>query len=69
MARKHVGPVTKIAMSPTKLATALDLDYRTVIAPAIRSGDLPAYRIGVKIRVLIEDAVAFIRKQKKVPHD
>jgi hypothetical protein len=70
MSRRHSGPVTKISMSPTKLSTALDLDYRTVIAPAVRSGDLPCYVIGVKHRVLIEDAVAFIRKQKKVrPHD
>ena len=63
MARTHVGPVVKIALSPTKVATATDLDYRRVILPAILAGDLgPIYRINNKRRLLISDVEAWLRK-------
>jgi hypothetical protein len=59
--RRHVGPVTKIAMSPTKISTATGLRLDRVISPAIKSGELPCYVIGNHRRVLISDVEAWLR--------
>jgi hypothetical protein len=68
MARtNHVHAITVIAMSPTKVAIATDLDYRRVILPAILSGELgPVIRIGHRRRLLISDVEAWLRK---FPHN
>jgi hypothetical protein len=66
---QHVRPVPRVALSPAKLATALDLSYEKVILPAVNSGQLgPVFLVnGSKHqrRILVEDAVVWLRSQ---PH-
>lgn len=63
MSRRHVS-VPKLALSPTKIATALDLSYERVIAPAILIGDLgPVFMFGKQRRILIEDVSRFVRSR------
>ncbi len=57
-----------IALSPTALARAIQRDKSIVLA-AIRAGELDCYRQGTAKRVLISDAVAWIKNTwKKVEH-
>jgi hypothetical protein len=58
--RERASTLWPVALSPASLADALDVDRR-VIDRMIRLGQLPVYQIGVKRRVLIEDAVNAIR--------
>lgn len=50
-----------IALSPTKLADCVGVLPR-VIADAIKTGDLPCYKRGTKRRVLVQDAVDWIKQ-------
>ncbi len=49
-----------VALSPTQAAECMGL-RRDQIADAIRSGDLPCYRLGVKRRILVESLVAWVK--------
>jgi hypothetical protein len=60
--KKNLYPV---ALSATSLARALQIRPEKVLA-AIRDGDLPAYQLGVSRRVLIDDAVKWVRTWKRV---
>ena len=69
MPRQNKSPVYPIALSPARLAQALDLRADQLTA-AINAGELTVYQIGVKRRVLVRDAVRWIRrtwKQKRTP--
>lgn len=50
-----------IALSPAKLADCLGVLPR-VVADAIKLGDLPCYKHGTKRRVLVQDAVQYIKQ-------
>jgi hypothetical protein len=71
MPRRYRTPVTKLAMSPSKLSAALDLRYE-LMASAIKSGELPVYIVGIKRRVLVSDAEQWLRSHpelvQKVSH-
>jgi hypothetical protein len=49
-----------IAVSPARLADSIGMK-RGVVADAIKNDLLPCYRKGLKRRVLIQDAVAWIK--------
>lgn len=53
-----------IATSPARLSECLGL-RRKVVDDAIKAGELPIYKHGAHRRVLIEDAVAWIRNTWK----
>jgi hypothetical protein len=56
--------VMPIAVSPRALAEHLGIRYPRVLA-ATQSGALPVYSIGTKRRVLIVDAIAWVRTWNK----
>ncbi len=58
--RERRNAIFPIALSPAKLADCLGI-RPDVIADAIKQDLLPVYRQGVKRRVLIADAVAWVR--------
>jgi hypothetical protein len=49
-----------VAVSPAKLAECLGIK-RATVTDAIKNDILPCYRKGLKRRVLIQDAVAWIK--------
>jgi hypothetical protein len=58
--RERNTPLFPIALSPARLAHVLDIRPE-VIADAIKNDLLPVYRNGAKRRVLVTDAVEWIR--------
>jgi hypothetical protein len=69
-ARLKKLPVDPIAVSPAMLADLLHLRADD-IAKGVRSGDLPISKFGLRKRILIEDAKAFVRShqvRKVVPN-
>jgi hypothetical protein len=67
MARSnHSGPVVRLAFSPTKIATALSVDYRRTVLPAITAGELgPVYtnpRGKTQRRILVADIERWVRE-------
>jgi hypothetical protein len=58
--RERLTPLFPIALSPTRLAHVLDIRPE-VVADAIKHDLLPAYRKGTKRRVLVADAVEWIK--------
>jgi excisionase family DNA binding protein len=61
MPRIRVNRLFPIALSVEKLGEAIGIHKRILLA-AIRAGELPVLKIGAKRRVLIEDAVAWLRR-------
>jgi hypothetical protein len=57
--REELWPV--IAVSVARLADSLGIERREIYA-AIKDDLLPCYRHGVKRRVLIADAIEWVRK-------
>jgi hypothetical protein len=68
MPRSNKSPLFPIALSASRLAQALDINPRVVLA-AIKAKELPVYKLGLKRRVLVGDAVEWIREYWSVPHD
>ena len=68
MPRANLSPLFPIALSPQRLAQALEVNPR-VVMQAIKAKELPVYKLGLKRRVLIVDAVEWIREYWSVPHD
>jgi hypothetical protein len=68
MPRANLSPLFPIALSPQRLAQALEINPRVVLA-AIRANELPVHQLGTKRRVLVGDAVEWIREYWSVPHD
>ena len=64
MARIRTFKLFPIALSPASLAAALDVDRRKIDA-AIRVEGLPVYQNGAQRRILVEDAVDWIRRTWK----
>jgi excisionase family DNA binding protein len=58
--RERRNAIFPIALSPAKLAECLGIKRETV-ADAIKNDLLPCYRHGTKRRVLVQDAVAWIK--------
>jgi excisionase family DNA binding protein len=58
-------PKVLLAISINALCNALDYIRPEVIHAAIDSGELPAYKIGNKVRVLTSDAEAWIRSHPR----
>jgi hypothetical protein len=64
MSRKRTELWPVIAVSVSRLADALDIDRKQIYV-AIKAGLLPIYRHGTHRRILIADAVDWIRKTWK----
>jgi hypothetical protein len=64
MPRKRTELWPVIAVSVARLAEALDIDRKEIYA-ALKAGLLPIYRRGTHRRILIADAVEWIRKTWK----
>jgi hypothetical protein len=58
--RERRTAIFPIALSPAKLAECLGI-RDTVVADAIKNDLLPVYRQGVKRRVLVADAIEWVR--------
>jgi excisionase family DNA binding protein len=58
-------PKVLLALSVNTLCNALDYVRPETIRAAIDSGELPAYRIGNKVRVLTSDAEEWIRSHPR----
>lgn len=58
--RERRNAIFPIALSPAKLAECIGIRAE-VIADAIKQDLLPCYRQGTKRRVLVQDAVAWIK--------
>jgi len=58
--RERRNAIFPIALSPAKLAECLGIRV-DVIADAIKQDLLPVYRQGVKRRVLVTDAIEWVR--------
>jgi excisionase family DNA binding protein len=53
-----------IAYSPLQAAAALGISRDHVLL-AVKLGDLPAYKIGVRTKILRDDLVAWVRRQRR----
>ena len=58
--RERRTAIFPIALSPARLAGCLDIRPE-VIANAIKQDHLPCYRKGTKRRVLVADAIEWVR--------
>jgi hypothetical protein len=58
--RERRNAIFPIALSPAKLAACLGI-HRNVVADAIKNDLLPCYRRGTKRRVLVSDAVQWVK--------
>ena len=58
--RERRNAIFPIALSPAKLAECLGIRAE-VVADAIKNDLLPVYRQGVKRRVLVTDAIKWVR--------
>jgi hypothetical protein len=67
MPRASKTPPFPIALSASRLAQALDINSRDVLN-AIKARELPVYQLGTKRRVLVDDAVRWIRDFWRVPN-
>lgn len=61
MPRRRLSPLFPIAVSPAELADQLGVRLE-VISAAIKNGSLECFKHGLARRVLVEDAVEFVRK-------
>lgn len=60
MPRARLKRLYPIALSVDALAEALGVHRRLLLA-AVRAGELPVYQLGTKRRVLVCDAVEYVR--------
>jgi excisionase family DNA binding protein len=61
---RHYQRKTKlfpVALSPKGASDALDCSYDRKIRPAIASGELPAFKHGTLVRVLVSDLEKWVR--------
>jgi hypothetical protein len=54
MPRAHVKPVPLVAVSPNQASTATGLRPER-IAAAVRAGEIRAFRVGVKTKILVSE--------------
>lgn len=64
MATPRVKRLFPVALSISALAESLGIDRRH-IDRAVRDGTLPQYQIGVAKKILVEDAVRWVRENWK----
>lgn len=60
MARRK-SRLLPLALSPAALAESLSLSERQVHAAIYRTGELPAYLINRRVRVTVDDALAWVK--------